>query len=722
MTEAGAAETRRRGLELLLVLLACALLAVLFTLPWSPNPVTIPTTYGPGGDLFARIDSSMWTYMLAWGARHPLRFYDAPVLLPMEDPLVANDPRLTEGIWSIPLFRRLPPVLAWGITLWLALAVTGVGSYYAGLLVTGSQWGGVALTLLFSFGMFRANHVCHVEGIFAPFLALSFAAMARYLDGPNRRRAVWFALALAAAALEYSYIAVPLVLTLPVALLWGAWRRGIGWWRGVMPLLASGLVIAAVLAPIALKYAAFSREYGVKRQIAQIDWRSADLYSWITGATGTLLPPFGGPGNEYFDSHLFVGFAALALGLAGLGLLWKRSPEIALIGILAFLLSFGTMRLLFWQLSLPFIDVPTPYELLYRLLLPLQAIRAPARFGVLTHLALAFGGALVVARLAKRPRGRVLAVVLLAVAFLEARAGMHPVPILPERAEDPVYRWLAEQPGEFAVMEAPMGLLTVREQHLEEAQSMLVSLAHGRRTPNGTVAANLRWHESIAVNTSNPAHAEARRVLQALGIRFVVTRDATTAEDYRRAGYRPAQGSPSGIVVFEVDGPDPVPERPQQVLQRLARDPLLAGARAPGGDRSVHLSAPAELSVPAGGWFELPLTVRNDGANRWAGDSFLYGRDGTGDVAIEIRGWRRIDSSAEEVALGPRGTPLTATASLGTNLEPGESAEITLSGTAPIRPGRYTAELDLAIRGAETPRVPGPPAASVSVLVGGGSR
>ncbi len=715
--ETGAPGPRGRGLELAVVLLACAILAVLFTIPWYPNPATIPTTFRGSGELYARIDSSMWTYMLAWGAEHPSRFYDAPVLLPMRDPLVANDPRMTEGVWSIPLFRVLPPVLAWGVTLWLSLVLTAAAGYYAGSLLTDSRWGGAALAVLFCFGMFRANHVCHVEGIFAPFLALALATMARFLDAPDRRRATWFALALAAAAIEYSYVAVCLALTVPAVLLWGAWRRGLGIRRAVMPLLAAGLVIAALLAPIALKYAAFSRTYGVKRQIAQVDWRSADLYAWVTGPTGAILPPFGGEGSDYFDSHLFTGFAALALGLAGARRLWRRSPEIALVGVLAFILSFGTMRLLFWQIGLPYAGVPTPYEALYRLLLPLQAIRAPARFGVLTHLALAFAGALAVARMAQTSRGRALALALLALSFVEARAGMHPVRILPERVDDPVLLWLEEQPGEFAVMDAPMGLLTVRGQHQEEAETMLVSLVHGRRTPNGTVAAHLRWHESIAVNTSDPAHDEAKRVLRALGVRYVMTRDASTEERYRRAGYPVARRSPSGTTVFEVEAPDAVPSNPDEFAKRLADDPFYRASRSAGKVGAAVVDAPARLSVRRGEPFELRLTVRNEGADPWAGDSYVYGREDAGDVIVGIRAWRRTDPGAPEIAAGPRGVALTAAASLPANLLPGETARVTLTATAPVRRGRYVAELDLATRGAGLGPADSRPAATVDVLV-----
>jgi hypothetical protein len=196
-----------------------------------------------------------------------------------------------------------------------------------------------------------------------------------------------------------------------------------------------------------------------------------------------------------------------------------------------------------------------------------------------------------------------------------------------------------------------------------------------------------------------------------------VTRDAATADSYRRAGYRAVRDSPSGIGVFEVESPDAVPRDPREVTRRLANDPFHAESRAGGKGDDFELTAPAELTVWPGARFDLPLTVRNQGRNAWAGDGYVYGRDDAGDVSVGIRRWRRVDSGTFEIATGPRGAPLNATTSLPTNLLPGESAPVKLACTAPIRPGRYVAELDVAVRGSGSMGAARRPPATVSVLV-----
>lgn len=705
-----------RTVEFLCVLGACAVLAMAFTAPWHPNATTIPTSYQGDAEFFARLDASMWTYMLAWGAEHPGRFYDAPILLPVRDPLVANDPRLTEGLWSIPIFRLFSPVTAWGVTLWLALTFTAVGCYYAGKLLTGSRWGGAAVAVLFSFGMFRANHVCHIEGTFAPFLALSLAVMVRFLERPGRRATIVFALALTAATIEYSYIAVPLALTLPFAIGWGIWRRGISWKQGLMPVIYSGALSAIILLPVAVKYASFHRNFGVQRPLDQVDGCSADLFAWITGPTGRMLPPFGDAFEHIFvDPQLFPGFILTLLGIAGAILLWRKAPEIVIVGALAFLLSFGTLRMLLWQLGVPPFEARTPYEVLYDWVLPLKAIRAPARFAVLTHLALAFGGAMVLTRMAARRSGRILAVGVLAVAFMEASAGIHAVRILPERYDDPAYRWLAEQPGDFAVLHAPMGLHAVRDEHVGEAEQMLIALIHGKRIPNGTLAAELPWHESIAVNTRNPSHGEAQRLMRALGIRYVVAADPATTAAYDTAGFHRVCASEAGTVVFKVDSPLPVPSSPRDVAERLAGDSAIRKRREAGRRQGASLRAPADAVMHTGRHFVLPVLVRNTGEMPWTSLGQIYGDTDFGDVAVGIRRWRDMESGA--IAGSPREATLSAAAFLPANLMPGEGVVVSVAGVAPIRPGRYVAEIDMSATGIGWLSPPDHPAASVEVTV-----
>jgi hypothetical protein len=691
------ASVRAAMAEFAVVLISCFALSVLFTMPWHPNGRTIPLTYQGEGEFFGKLDATMWTYMLAWGAEHPDRFYSAPPLLPLDRPLVANDPRLTEGILSIPIFRAFPPILAWGITMWCALTLTAVGCYYAGKSVTASRWGGAALTVLFAFGAFRANHVCHIEGIFIPFLALAFALMIRFLEMPKWAALIAFAAALAAAMVEYSYIAVALAFTLPPVLLWAAFRRHIPLWKCLLPLVLAAILMAPLLWPVVRRYAEFHYGLRMQRDIFNVDNYSADLFTWITGPTGQILPPFGGSGSDIPDSHLFPGFVAVLLGAAGCRLLWRKSPETCLVGIVAFILSFGTLRSLLWELGMPYTSFRTPYELLYDLLLPLKAIRAPARLGEITHIVLALGAAMVVVRMSRTRKGALCAVLLLSIAFLEARQGMHAVEILPARMNDPVYQWLGRQSGDFAIMEAPMGSLSVRKQHLVEGESLLVSLVHSKRMPNGTMAANLPWHDSIAVNTANPAHPEARRLLQVLGIRYVVVSDPDLAADYVAAGYQKAFVSPSGATAFEVPSPLSVPRNPREVTERLASDEFYMQLHQKEGAQGGRIKAPAEYSAKHGQRFVMPVFVQNTGRKTWAGQSFIYGHGQEGDIVVGIRCWRRVDDGS--MAKDWRGKDVMTLGMLSSNLLPGENCEVFVTGIAPERRGSYLVELDFATVG-----------------------
>jgi hypothetical protein len=706
---------RSRASEFAFVLALGAALSVGLTAPWRPDPATVPSVYTGDSEFFAQFDAAIWTYMLAWGAHHPSDFYSAPILLPVSTPLAATDPRLTEGLWSIPLFRLFPPLQAWGFTLWIALAATAVGTYYAGRLLSGSRWGGVATMVLFAFGLFRVSQLARVEAIFAPFLALAVAALIRYLDTPTRKWAALSAVFLAAALVEYSYTAVALALTVPPVLLYGLWRRRIGIVRGALPLAAGVCAAAIIMAPVAWIYASFHADTGIERALINIDYTSAHVASWLTAPGGIILPPFGPVGDATPDNNLFPGIVACGLAAFGIRALWARSREGVLIGVLALLLSFGTLRFLLWELGIPAFDWPTPYEFLYDWLLPLKAIRAPARFGVLTHIVVAFAGAMAIVRLVRLPRGWVVAAAVLAVAFLEARTGMTAIPAvfsLPEG--DQCSTWIAGRPGKFAVLEAPMGRHKLRHENLIEARAMLASLQHGKPTPNGGLAANFRLHESIAANVANPAHAESRRVMQALGVRYVIARGDHTVMSYLDAGCTPVYHA-GGSAVFEVPDPLPVPANPRQLIGRLASDPIAQAALSPTGSHAGRILPPAGVTVECKKLFHLPVQVHNTGSAVWMARSAVFGTE-NGDVAVGVRCWQPVHGSAARV-LNPRGKPLVGIGPLPWNIAPGEVATVIVPCFTPPRPGLYRVELDFFVQGAGWVSPTAKPPATIEVTV-----
>lgn len=683
--------------EMLVVILACLALTVLFGLPWYPNPVTIPTTYQGASQHHAHTDAGIWTFLLAWGAAHPDRFYDAPVMVPLPHPLVANDPRLTEGIWSIPLFRLFPPVLAWGLAQWIALFTGALGAYFAGRLLFASHWAGAAVLVLFGFGNFHATHVCHIEGTFAPFLPLVFNALALALDHPTRRRVVIGLFIAVLAVIEYSYTAVPLALLLPPILLWGAWRRKLPLRRTLLVLILAGFAIALILAPVALLYRRFHEATLIARHGTDHNLFSADLLAWCTSPDNRVFSPFGGPGHDYFDLQLFPGFVLTALGLIGLRGFWKRSPEILLFGAGAFLLSFGTWRRLAWELDLPHIGFPTPYEILSMFLLPLRAIRAPGRFAVFVHLVLAFSAAGVVLRLAARSRIWQVALVLLFVlSFWEARAGMHPIRLLPERAGDPAWRWLAEQDESGAVIDHPMGQHTIRAGDRHDIQSLFTFLMHGKPTPNGGIATFIPWHESLAVHLARPRPHETLLILRALGVRYVYATDTAAAASWIRAGLRPVYASDSGSFVLIVDsGVQSVPASPRELQDRLfpffsehgvVRDSVtpIVG--------TLRVDNPAVCR--AGRPVIFAMVARNDGVDTWCASGALFGFGINRDVLVAIRRWQDVERPNRSVR-DMEGYPLHAITLLPCDLAPGETVACGMRALAPPRPGNYRVFFDI---------------------------
>jgi hypothetical protein len=148
---------------------------------------------------------------------------------------------------------------------------------------------------------------------------------------------------------------------------------------------------------------------------------------------------------------------------------WRRfhgSPRLArayaITAALALMLALGP-RLKFFGYEGP----PLPYLWVYEWYPGAAALRAPYRAAILGQAFLAvvvgFGAACVLARFAaapgRRDRGAALAAVALgALMVLETTGNPLPLHDIPQ-PDNPVYAWLAEQPGEFGILEWPIARL-----------------------------------------------------------------------------------------------------------------------------------------------------------------------------------------------------------------------------------------------------------------------
>jgi hypothetical protein len=236
-------------------------------------------------------------------------------------------------------------------------------------------------------------------------------------------------------------------------------------------------------------------------------WRHDVAVALLTlcgvGALGLLLP-LQGPFRKAWELALLAliwagPLAVMAWTIAAASTVDARGAAGAIrVGIagaaLAFVLALGPQAR-----YLARVIGPAPYWLLAQASSAFEGTRVPARFGglVMLFLAIVAAGALASAIRARarslRVTGAGATVAAILVCFLEL-----PLPALPKghdlvglpQLEDPVYRWIAERPGRFGILELPdwPSESSVEYWHREwrALRHMLASKQHGQHLVNGS--------------------------------------------------------------------------------------------------------------------------------------------------------------------------------------------------------------------------------------------
>lgn len=701
--------------EWVLAALGCALLTGLFVAPWRPNPETVVTSYPKAMENHVFGEATVWSHALLAGSRNVagllagrnVGWFDAPFLHPLSSPLATMDHRLTENVWGAPFFFLFDPLTARSWLILIGLFSTALAAYALGRCLTGSAWGGAAAAVLFGFGPPRGVALLHTTLAFTPWLPLALLALVAFIERPTRRRGAALAAAASALAVEHAYQALHVAVLLPVVLSAAVLRRRVPPSAALGAVLATAVLSAALLAPVARGYRRFHAATGIDRTDARVASSSADHLSWLTTSDGSLLFPGGRPVERQVPfpcGYDFPGLVVVGLAVLGARALGRRSPEAWIFCAAAALLSIGTGERLLWSLGYPPASFG-PYAL-FRLFTPGRAFGTPAVVAPYVHIVFAAAGAFAAARLAVAGRrGAVVAAALLTLSFAEARRPLREVDVRP-----PIPRaaaaWIAAQPGDFAVAHLPMGLLDEFENERRRAVNLWTSAVHGRPTPSGRTSAVAPWHESIAAHLDRPEPGIADRLLRALGVRYVVVdggdEGREVVERLRRAGLAEAHRE-SDAVVFEVAAAAPLPVTVASVqevmmaaehphLDRPGRGRLrVAGAGAGAG------AVGGRAAVAAGALCDVALVVENAGDISWCANGEVFG--GGDRVAVGVRWWRAVSPGADPAPVDFNGRPLTARALLPFDLGPGETVPVRLRAFAPIRPGRYRVGIDLLVEG-----------------------
>jgi len=417
-------------------------------------------------------DGLLTSWIMSWNVRAMTRldiahYFDANIFFPNRRTLAYSEHLFTQSLASLPvrLFSS-NPLLAHNIVLLLAYLTSALGMFALARHLTKSRFAGVVAGLVFAFSPFMFSHFVHIQVISAGGIPLAFLFLHRYFESGRMREAVFFALAASFQALANGYYALYLgffgglfILVTAVAR-----KRVIDprFWRDM--LAASGIVII-LAGPFAYQYVRVGKDMGFSRNIGQ----PATLTSFLAASPANRLY---GALTERFqtsEKHLFPGALAFILAVAGLMSLTLRrhpsgrgqsppggqslplpSPKLAAAvygatTLLAFLFTFGPKG---------------PYVLLFKYVPGFNGLRVPARFQIFVMFGIAvlaaFGTKALIARLAGNFRR--LAFGLLPLLVLAEYAAF-PIPLeeFPPGGDVPeVYRWLAAQKDDGAVLELPL--------------------------------------------------------------------------------------------------------------------------------------------------------------------------------------------------------------------------------------------------------------------------
>lgn len=503
-----AEEPKRPGrAAALLDLLLCLTFAALWAWPLPARPGVLRDGY----------DAAQHAWNLAWVA-HALTtggtdLFEANVLAPSHDVLAFTEPLVGYGVLTIPL--RAAGLSAVEAANAVSLLLLGLAPFLLSRLAIslGAARGpALAASLAASFGALVTLNLGYVS--FAAWGGIAFlvleatrlsrtgSASAAVDLGAGAAILAWFSLQLFAFALAG-------LLALAIADLVREPRRFLA--ETLKRLVFSGIVAAFLLLPLALPLLRVRSAEGFTRDEAQTRRFQAVPRSFLATTPDN-------PGQQFLpfrsgsETALYPGTVALLLSLAGVVVLFRRSPLRTLAGTGAILAAVGFTGALGYGGPL--------WPLLVKLAPPLYGgIRTAARFSFLfqTGVALlaAAGATFLVSRVRDRwARAGIVAAAIAAVAIdVRQAAAFAYVPEEPP----PVERLLAADDPGGPVLHLP---LTHRP---AEAQLMLAATLHFRPVVNGVLShVPARHHELAALLSSRPVPLEALQRLESWPVGTIV--------------------------------------------------------------------------------------------------------------------------------------------------------------------------------------------------------
>jgi Protein of unknown function (DUF3108) len=489
----------------LYTLIGCA-----FTWPLVLHPHARLGAMDPTGD------PSLYLWTLGWDlhtlASHPAwlltgRVFNAGIFFPAPLTLAYSDHLLLQAIVLWPVYAVTHDLIfCYNVLLIGSLVASALAMHMLARALTGSEAAAFVAGLIFGFAPYHFTHLLHIQLQAMYFLPLSFFFLHRLFAAERRSDTIALGIVIGLQTISSVYYGVigAIGLVSATVVLMAATGR-IADWRLLRRGFAAAALALLVAAPWSIPYLRVARDAGGGRTLFEASNGSALLSSYLQapttnllyGRTGWLRPGARAPlpFKDGPEQALFLGFVAMLLAAAGA----LAAPQ----GLKRIAAVYAVLALVGLVLSLGPNGIRAVYAALYGSLVGMAAIRAPARFSVLTLLSVAMLAALAVRALELRgPRlSRFAGAFAFAPPALTTAAG----------------RWLREQPGSGAVVCVRMGPFA------DNTPCMLQSLEHRRPIVNGYSGIRPPFFETLLDAVNRLPASQALVTLHDLGVEFVVS-------------------------------------------------------------------------------------------------------------------------------------------------------------------------------------------------------
>jgi hypothetical protein len=390
-------------------------------------------------------DAEYNAWAVAWIVRtlpaNPAGLFDANIFSPEPATLAYSHPILVPALAAAPVLAAGgSPVFAFNVSLFVGLVLTAWSMWFVVRSWSGSEGAALVSGALAAFNVHLLTRLPHLTAAHAWGLPLAIYFADRLMRRGDRRDAAGLAAVIALiAATSFYWLALAWI---AIAITVVAHRlRPVPSLRTTAAALA-GLVLAS---PMLVPYLRLAGD-GLRRPIDMV----ADFSATPAGYLATTSRLHGDWSAPFFRDDVdlfFAGFTALALAGVGVAAGWtsarRRVVLLALLAAVGVWLSLGPATAL--------------YRVAYDWFLPLQGLRAAARFGFLYLTAVAVAAGLGVAWLEGRMRSPRLgaAVVALALVLVTAEVWQGPVRTQPFEGVPPIYALLTESDTPVSVVEVP---------------------------------------------------------------------------------------------------------------------------------------------------------------------------------------------------------------------------------------------------------------------------